>query len=101
MAGLETSRLVVKGRYDMGPPIYPSARPIVRLEIQAFSTSQINQGRDSAKSFSVRPAGRIRDTTAERLSISFRKAGKRRHAICKPGPWPRELQSLPAPSCII
>jgi len=26
-----------------------------------------------------------RDTTAERLSISLRKTGKRLHAICKPG----------------
>ena len=43
----------------------------------------------------------IRDTTAERLSISLRKTGKRLHAICKPGLWPREVQSLPAPSCII
>jgi NAD(P)H dehydrogenase (quinone) len=42
-----------------------------------------------------------RDTTAERLSISLRKTGKRLHAICKPGLWPREVQSLPAPSCII
>jgi len=42
----------------------------------------------------------IRDTTAERVSISLRKAGKRRHAICKPGAWPREVHSLPAPSYI-
>jgi hypothetical protein len=37
----------------------------------------------------------------ERLSISLRKTGKRLHAIYKPGLWPREVQSLPAPSCII
>jgi hypothetical protein len=43
----------------------------------------------------------IRDMTAERLSISLRKTGKRLHAIFKPGLWPREVQSLPAPSCII
>ena len=43
----------------------------------------------------------IRDTTAERLFISLQKAGKRLHAICKPRLWPREVQSLPAPSCII
>jgi hypothetical protein len=42
----------------------------------------------------------IRDTTAERLSISLRKAGNRRHAIRKAGAWPREVHSLPAPSCI-
>jgi hypothetical protein len=41
-----------------------------------------------------------RDTTAKRLSLSLRKTGKRLHAICKPGLWPREVQSLPAPSCI-
>jgi hypothetical protein len=43
----------------------------------------------------------IRDMTAERLSISLRKTGKRLHAIFKPGLWPRKVQSLPAPSCII
>ena len=43
----------------------------------------------------------IRNTTAEHLSISLRKTGKRLYAICKPGLWPREVQSLPAPSCII
>jgi hypothetical protein len=43
---------------------------------------------------------RHRDTTAERLSISLRKTGKRLHAICKPGLWPSEVQSLPTPSCI-
>jgi hypothetical protein len=43
----------------------------------------------------------IRDMTAERLSISLRKTGKRLHAIFKPGLWPREVQRLPAPSCII
>ena len=37
----------------------------------------------------------------ERLPISLRKTGKRLHAICKPGLWPREVQSLPAPTCII
>lgn len=44
----------------------------------------------------------IVDLMAEiiRVSISLRKAGKRRHAICKPGAWPREVHSLPAPSCI-
>ena len=51
----------------------------------------------------ARPSGTatIRDTTAEGLPISLRKTGKRLHAICKPGLWPREAQSLPAPSCII
>ena len=43
----------------------------------------------------------IRDMTAERPSISLRQTGKRLHAIFKPGLWPRENQSLPAPSCII
>lgn len=43
----------------------------------------------------------IRDMTAERLSISLRQTGKRLHAIFKPGLWPREVQSLPAPSCVI
>jgi len=43
----------------------------------------------------------IRDMTAERLSISLRKTGKRLHAIFKPGLWPSEVQNLPAPSCII
>ena len=43
----------------------------------------------------------IRDTIAEPLSISLRKTGKRLHAICKPGLWPREVQSLPASSCIV
>ena len=45
----------------------------------------------------------IVDLLAEiiRVSISLRKTGKRLHAICKPGLWPREVQSLPAPSCII
>src|SRR6516164_7211512 len=37
----------------------------------------------------------------ERLPISLRKTGKRLHAICKPGLWPREVQTLPALSCII
>jgi hypothetical protein len=43
----------------------------------------------------------IRDMTAERLSTSLRKTGKRLHAIFKPGLWPREVQSLPAQSRII
>jgi hypothetical protein len=43
----------------------------------------------------------IRDMTAERLSISLRETGKRLHAIFKPRLWPREVQSLPVPSCII
>src|ERR1700744_5570430 len=38
---------------------------------------------------------------AEGLSISLRKAGNRLHAISKPGLCPREIQSLPAPSCIV
>ena len=42
----------------------------------------------------------IRDMTEERLSISLGKTGKRLHAIFKPGLWPREVQSLPAPSRI-
>jgi hypothetical protein len=44
----------------------------------------------------------IVDLLAEiiRVSISLWKTGKRRHAICKPGAWPREVHSLPAPSCI-
>jgi len=42
-----------------------------------------------------------RDMTAERLSISLRKTDKRLHAIFKSRLWPREVQSLPAPSCII
>ena len=34
------------------------------------------------------------------VTESLRKAGNRRHAICKAGAWPREVHSLPAPSCI-
>jgi hypothetical protein len=45
----------------------------------------------------------IVDLMAEiiRVSISLRKTGKRLHTIRKPGLWPGEVQSLPAPSCII
>jgi len=47
-------------------------------------------------------AGTIRDMTAAHLfSISLWKTGKRLNAIFKPGLWPREIQSFPAPSCII
>jgi len=35
------------------------------------------------------------------FSLSLRKTGKRLHALFKPGRWPRDVQSLPAPSCII
>ena len=43
------------------------------------------------------------DLVAEiiRVSISLRKTGKRLHAICKSGLWPRKVQSLPSPCCII
>src|SRR6266478_8984942 len=44
--------------------------------------------------------GRVaKESESERACRSW-KAGKRRHAICKPGAWPREVHSLPAPSCI-
>ena len=33
--------------------------------------------------------------------MSLRKTGKRLYAICKPGLWPTDVQSLPTPSCII
>jgi hypothetical protein len=33
--------------------------------------------------------------------ISLRKTGKRLHTIFEPGLWPRKVQSLPAPPCII
>src|SRR5258708_4366960 len=60
------------------------------------------QHRQFGDSFARRTgSATIRDTTAERLSISLRKAGSRRHAICKAGAWPREVHSLPPPSCII
>ena len=32
---------------------------------------------------------------------SLRKTGQRLHAICKLELWPREVQTLPAPSCIV
>jgi len=34
-----------------------------------------------------------RDTIAERLSISLRKAGNRRHAICKAGAGPYDTHT--------
>jgi len=45
----------------------------------------------------------IVDLVAEiiRVYISLRKTGKRLHTIRKPGLWPREVQRVPAPSCII
>src|SRR5580704_12954088 len=78
------------------PPIHSvSQNPIDMLELRC-------QQRQFGDSFARRTGSTTsRDTTAERLSISLRKAGKRRHAICKLGAWPREFQSLPAPSCII
>ena len=35
------------------------------------------------------------------LSVSLRETGKRLHAIFKPRLWPGEVQSLPAPSCVV
>jgi hypothetical protein len=68
--------------------------PIDMLELRC-------QQRQFGDSFARRTgSATIRDTTAECLSISLRKAGKRRHAICEPGAWPREVHSVPAPSCI-
>jgi len=77
------------------PPIHSvSQNPIDMLELRC-------QQRQFGDSFARRTgSATIRGTTAERLSISLRKAGNRRHAICKAGAWPRDVHSLPALSCI-
>src|SRR6266576_4967937 len=59
------------------------------------SNSAANRGNSEIHSLDE-PAAQRSGTRAERLSTSLRKAGKRRHAIGKPGAWPREVHSLPA-----
>src|SRR6185369_8781328 len=71
-----------------------SQNPIDMLELRC------QQSNSQVHSLDETGSTTITDTTAERLSRSLRKAGKRRHAICKPRAWPREVHSLPAPSCI-
>src|SRR5712692_3669075 len=44
--------------------------------------------------------GRVAKESESERAYRSRKAGKRRHAIGKAGDWPREVHSLPAPSCI-
>ena len=59
-----------------------------------------NVSRNKFKKEESKLFGRVAKESESERACRSRKAGKRRHAICKPGAWPREVHSLPAPSCI-